>query len=413
MLAPSAAACGVLALVLAACAGLAWMVGDADYHATAIGWTPLVACVSAVLGALLYLQLVRRSLRVEELTRAARCTRGQEACFVTRFRNAGPLPLFGVEAHFAILDERGEALTRANVTLSLGPRESHDLDFRACFEHLGTYRVGLEYVVVSDYLRLFRARLEGEAGAVAAVEPRTVELGHLELAKLSEREVARPQRSVLADSMDYAGVRDYRLGDPLKTIHWKISARSEEYVTRLFELSVNPGIAVLMCFAAPPAEPAGQRALFDGVVEAAFSVLGSALGSGLEAQLCYCSRQHEQVRRAQAQVPEFHELADELPRLACSGELRAETLEALRLLVAAREAPGNIVVCAAELSGELVTALVDAKARGRQPVLLAAVPAGLEGRERERWLAPLAKLEESDISYLAFSRVEELAGVVL
>ena len=413
LLAPSAGAVAIVLFVFAACGVLAWAVGDDEYHATAIGWAPLVASVSAVAGAFAYLQFARRGLRFSQQGQLDSCTRGEQASFVTRFRNAGPLVLFGVEAHFAVLDERGDALTRSVITLSLAPREVYDLDFRVTLEHLGVYRIGLEYVVVTDYLRLLRARIDGAGQDYVAVEPRCVTLAGIDLSNVVEQEVVRPQRSVLSDSIDYAGLRDYRLGDPLKAIHWKVSARTGTLVTRLFETSVNPSIAVVMSFATQVGDPAGQRFLFDAVVEAALSVARSAQGAGVEVELCYCSKQHEQVRRGLLAAADVQGLVDELPMLGTSEELRCEADEALRRVASSREAPGTVVVCGADASAEAIDAIARVRGYAKDVLACIAFPSSLEGHERERYLAPLTRLEAADIAYVAFARVEELAGVRL
>jgi uncharacterized protein (DUF58 family) len=77
----------------------------------------------------------------------------------------------------------------------------------------------------------------------------------LPLGSGGDRDVAN---GIVAGNDDFAGVRPYRPGDPLKSIAWRLAARSEELSVKLFESSA--GEETLLAFdALPTSLPLEQR----------------------------------------------------------------------------------------------------------------------------------------------------------
>lgn len=398
--------------VLAVCLLLALVVGDNDYMATPVGWVPFIACAAAVLGAFLYLQVLKRGLRMMEKTNFGSCERGRDVKFTVRFRNTTPLFFFRIEAYFFVADLYGATVSRAMTTLALAPFEKYDMDFTTRFDHIGTYRAGLERVVISDYLRLFSATLEGPKQSAVQVTPRIVPIERITFSNESMLETTKAMRSVFSDSLDYAGVRDYVPGDPLKTIHWKLSARGENYLTRVFEMYTEPGVAVVMDFYGPGKTSPQLMTMFDCVVETALSVARYAQEQGMESEIFYCNRYGEKVRRTSWRKDELAQMISEMPRFSNDGARAVDALGLLNDQIASQYGQNNLAVCTANISSEMVSTIIQAKLRHRQPMLFAIAPHGLEGRDRDRWAAPLARLDEAGIGYVILSDSKELEGVV-
>lgn len=73
-------------------------------------------------------------------------------------------------------------------------------------------------------------------------------------------------------------VRTYQPGDPMKKIHWKLSARKQEALVRRFEDPVQPDALVLLDCAEPPkqADSEEDADLRDALIETAASVMVQA-----------------------------------------------------------------------------------------------------------------------------------------
>lgn len=395
-------------LVVALCVLLALFVGDADYKATAVGWVPLITVVLVLVAAFAYLQAVKRGISFEEVSELGECQRMRDIRFAVRLANKLPLPIFRVEAHFYVNDLYGNPASRAATTLALSPFEKHELGFNASFEHIGTYAAGLEKLVVCDFLNLFTATIPNPHQREVTVTPRLERLDGIRFANDALVEATKATKTVLADSMDYAYVREYVQGDPLKTIHWNLSTRGMGFMTRLFEMPTNPSVGLVMDFYAQDTEAQTLMSLFDGVVESALSLGDAAWRQGLDAELHYRSRYGEDVCLSSWRVEDFPKLVADLP--SCTPDLSEEPQAASIVgdMLAAPNGVDTIVICTANPSAALCGVAMEAKMRRRMPFVVAVVPQDCVGREREDRLAALARLDAADIRYCVISSADEL-----
>lgn len=398
-------------VVLAICLFLALLVGNDEYRPTAVGWIPFIACVTAIVCAFLYLQVLKHSLKLLEKSEVTDCTRDEDVRFRVRFANRCPLFFFRIEAHFFTADLYGKPVSHRSTTMALAPFEKYDMPFTTRFEHIGTYQAGLDRVVVYDFLRLFSVTLEGPKRTRVQVVPKLVPVSDIPFSNDAVVETTKAARAALSDSMDYAAVRDYRWGDPLKNIHWKLSARTENYLTKLFETYTNPGVAVIMDFYGPAQGALDLMRLFDCVVETGFSVARYAQWRGMDAEVHYCDRVGEHVRRSTWRQDDLPQIVSDMPRFSNDPKRADDALELLEGQIRSIHGQSNVIVCTANLSARMVETVVEAKMHRREPLMFAVVPKGLEGRERDQWLSPLARLDAAGIGYRVLSSSNELSGV--
>ena len=398
-------------VVLGACLALALVVGTDENQPTVTGWVPFVACTTAIVIAFIYVRVLKRSIVLLERSSAIDVRRDEKVQFKVRFSNRSPLFAFRLEAHFFTADLYGNPMNHAVTTVALSPFEKYDMPFTARFEHIGIYQAGLDRVVIYDFLRLFSATIDGPKRIRVQVLPRLVDIGRLELSSEAAVEAAKAARSVLSDTMDYASVREYAWGDPLKNIHWKISARTESYMTKLFETYNEPGVAVILDFYGPGQNALELMRMFDCVVEAGFSVAHYARLNGLDAEIHYCDKRGERVRIASWRASDLPLIVQDLPQFSSDPRQASDALGILEDQIKSMHGQSNIVVCTANLSARMVDTVIAAKAQRRQPLMIAVIPEKLEGRKREQYLAPLARLNAVGIGHVAISSANELKEV--
>lgn len=397
--------------VLAVSMALALVVGSDEYKATPVGWIPFVAVATAILLAFIYLQVLKRSLVLLEKSSVTDCQRAERVMFRVRFRNKSPLFFFRCEAHFFTADLYGNPVSHAVTTIALAPFESYDMPFAASFDHIGVYQAGLDRVVVYDFLRLFSATVEGPKQTRVNVTPKLVSVPRLEFSNDAVVETTKAARSAISDSMDYAAVREYVWGDPLKNIHWKISARTPTYMTKLFETYNNPGVAIVLDFYGPGQDALALMRMFDAVVEVGFSVARYATARGMDAEIHYCDKSGDRVRRTSWRRTDLPQIVEEMPRFTSEPKAAADAIGVLNEQIRSIHGQSNIVVCTANLSPQMIETIVSAKVHRREPLVFAVVPQGLEGRDRDQWLAPLARLDAAGIGYLVLTNSTDLLKV--
>ena len=406
------------ACMLAAFSAFALLVGDADYRATPIGWVALFAELLLVAASWAYVRIAARRVSVAGLAALDDCKRGCEVPFAVTVRNGSPFPLFAVDVAFSISDASGAAAQASRARLSLGGRAAAQVPFRARFDHVGRFYAGIDEVVVGDFLGLFTAACVREAAGTGGrcevcVTPNLAALANVHFANEALEDVPRPVRSVLADSMDYAYARPYVVGDPLKTIHWKLSARTDSYQTRLFEQSVNPGVAVVIDLSVPDAAAEDALQLIDCVVECGLSLADFACKQGLDLEIHYCDKDGA-FRVLHTWNPDAAlDFVRSMPVGFTGAQAHARSAELLERVRGAVCRQPNVVVCTANIDRESLGRIVEVKLSRRHPLAVAAVPRRLVDRDRERYVAPLGALEAAGIRAVAASDVAELAKVAL
>ncbi len=376
---------------------------------TLIGYVPVMAYVLVLVLCFVYVKLLERGLVVQTGSVGEGCARGDAVNFSLTVTNKSFLPAVSVQALLYLSDLfGGEGATSAH-NLTLPPRSSKTFDFGVRFDHIGTYKVGITQVKVSDVLGLFSAVKHNDRLAHVDVQPRIFDVGKLELSKDAAVEAKKNFSAVINEGMDYAGVREYRWGDPIKAIHWKLSANmpNGEYLTRLYETNANPGMAIVADFAAPQCSTQDLMGLYDAVVETVFSLIRFAEANNIEAELAFVGRCHELQRLRTPLNGRWQDLLSRMPRVDAGGDAR----EALRVVEEESGtvfAASNLIVVSASIGKELADSLIASRTGKCAPLLFALLPQSCDADEAETALKPLKALSTAGIPCVALRCADEL-----
>ena len=373
-----------------------------------IGYVPLLALVLAILVSFIYLQILVRSLSFSEESLIPSCERGTDIEFVLKFKNSSPLVFTRLEPYIYISDLFGGVDTVTPVSMVLMPFEDRDFTFEARFDHIGVYAAGVEKIVVRDLLGLFWRTITNDTRHEVKVLPRLFDVSRVDLTTISSEESQRAFQAQVSDDMDYAGARDYEWGDPLKAIHWKLSARQPEgkYLTRLYETYNDPGISIIIDTSSPEYDAEGLMVVYDDVVESALSVNDYARQRGLDSVVMFRDRRGDTQSMRVLGLQEFQDLTSELPLIQVGDGREASDL--LRQEGNRIHARDNIAFCTAHADERVVSALIEIKNRKRNPMLLLAVPPSLDPEEVRELTRPLRRLDSAQIVYYVLATAADL-----
>lgn len=398
-------------LVFALLASLGFVVGDDSYQATLIGWAPFLIALVGVAVSAVYSAVLKSGIGFEEMTNVGSCQRDSEVVFSVAFKNRTPLLASRIVAHFYIADMFDNVASEGATTLSLSPFETYDLKFTARFEHLGTYHAGLREIEVADALGLFTSNLPNEDQSEVEVTPKILDLDAIEFSNTSMDEQTRAAKSVLADSMEYAYAREYVRGDPLKTIHWKLSARTGTFMTRLYEVYTNPSVLVIMDFYADSNEARDLMTMFDTVVESAFSIARFAARQGMDVAVAFRDRYGEDRMVTGLDDDAVTHTISDLPRMSNDPADASIAIDLLQRQSASPRGFNNIFVCTPNVGADMVSAVVGVKLARRSPTMVAVVPPSLlDDRERQNHCAALMRFEDDGIPYSIVTHASDLRG---
>ena len=112
------------------------------------------------------------------------------------------------------------------------------------FEHAGCYQIETVYVELFDYLNLFSVKKEVGKVYEGKIEPTSSMLGEEQfnsLAQIGEQLIIDKNQETENDIRDF---RTYQPGDRMQRVHWKLSARTEEWMVKELESGLDSQIVL-------------------------------------------------------------------------------------------------------------------------------------------------------------------------
>ncbi|MBN1444359.1 MAG: DUF58 domain-containing protein [Planctomycetes bacterium] len=323
---------------VAALGAIALMAGIYHWRAGAAA----LGCVF-LLGPIAVYSLLRLSLRglrihVEQQPSAFE---GDPVDVQVRIENCSRLPVFYPE----VLDIFGPEIHSQKRVLfedRILPGECVERSYRAfCMLPRGIYSLGPTAVAVSDPFGWFQIRRSIPAERRLKVYPRIQRFG-------ADRPLGVAVTHLLSDvthrgvgeSAEFAMVREYRSGDPLRRIHWGLTAHLGNPVVREFARSTMGDLNIFLDACRSSLVGIGRSSSFEHSVKIAAGLAGSAIARGHRIQLAVSGDPSLRLR-PQSGAAQLQRILDVLVQVKPTGETPLRELLEQR---AAEVRPGSTVV---------------------------------------------------------------------
>ncbi len=168
-------------------------------------------------------------VRVTEVSNVV--SKGQPANVTVIIRNKGPISVPCAEISVSAPEE-GSVLCKKNIAKTAVPAfTSVKTDIPASFRYCGAYTVGADEIAVYDFFRIFRLKKKISSETIITVLPNLIPSGgHASFGESGESS----EKSASHNPIEFGDIRQYIPGDSVKSIHWKLSAKSEELHVRKY-----------------------------------------------------------------------------------------------------------------------------------------------------------------------------------
>lgn len=379
------------------------------YVNSAIGYVPVLAYCAVIAIAFAYPRIVARRLEFGLLLDRHVLVRDTQAKLLLRFSNPSLLLCPRIDAELRVTDIFGEDDTTSHFSFSLGSRGSRDFELGVRFAHIGIVKAGVKTVVVYDPFGLFFRTIHVSDVQEIEVMPRIYPVDASLTRSLLLQETMDSRTPFNRDGMDFSDVREYVYGDPLKSIHWKLSSHTNTLYTRLFETVGNPEIDVLCGIDFGKHDNQTLMSLYDSEVEAALSVFGFGITNGLRMRMTFADGQGGAELFDSLNHPDQRSIVHAFPLPLAERE--RDGLPDILLQRSAGVRGGNYIVCTAALSDALVDAITAIDKGHCRVVLMFFMPSALDSTERRELLRPLRRLEQDNVTCFAFDSAAQIEGV--
>ncbi|MDD6799166.1 MAG: DUF58 domain-containing protein [Firmicutes bacterium] len=232
---------------------------------------------------LLYSIILSKSIKIDVQTKAKEFHKNDIFQIFADIKNLSPLPMPFSSAHIIMPSSEGPECIKKRVRFSVMPFSVCRLSDEAEFRFRGEYRLGLVSVETSDLFNLFNIRIKVSALSLCYVLPRVSAIPETVAGRAESGERAGTD-PVLSASSERSGTREYRLGDSMKNIHWKLSSKAQELIVRPETAGADATVAVFIDYTTYVCAPFKEEmdgeklqkfrnALCDAVADAAASVI--------------------------------------------------------------------------------------------------------------------------------------------
>lgn len=375
----------------------------AKYINNAFGYVAFFFLLLLLIISLGILFILKRKIvigtNLENLT-SIQCMRGEPVDLNLKIRNQSIFFCSHAKAGFYISDLFGGVDSAMDTDFTIAAKSDSKFEFDMDMRHIGVYQVGLKDLKIYDMFGFFHVDVPIKGDFEVYVKPRIYSLDDLKIEEEVFLDSNRDSRNTVPNGIDYVGVREYTPGDSMKQIHWKLSAHSVSYMTKLSESSRQSDFAVVLDFSAYKAEREELMDLYDALIETAFSVLEELSHREVTYSLIYADRQQE-MRRS---TPKGRE--NDMEYIRRFGVITAEPEpgypDGAELLNQEGRMPNrctNLILCTSRITTELIQQLVSIKRQKRCPELYFVIPDRLTERERENLMAPLRTLDDTGVPW--------------
>ncbi len=262
----------VSAVIILICAGVLMTLGLAlSYHLLCLAalsvLLTMLYCAASVLWA-------KRAMAVSLETDSGEVLRGAAVDMVLRM---GRVPLLPVGPLTAVCETSEGVQVH---TLQPRPLRGGRHSWTLSAPHVGTYPMEVREATLTDCFGILKVRLRTAPARRMLVLPRPFSIAKLSFAQSEDAMTAL--RRANEDPSLPDDVRSWQPGDPMKRVHWKLTARKRELLVRRYETPMPRDTLILTDCAVMPEQPARDREalLRDALCETVVAVAEMQLHDG-------------------------------------------------------------------------------------------------------------------------------------
>lgn len=201
-------------------------------------------------------------------------------------KNRGILPLATVYVLGNLPYASAPAPKPHGLLFYLAPFRTAEFFVRGDFIHRGKYNIYFQNVWIYDPLHLWRLKKRLKVTIPVSVYPKRMQISTAE-SNSDEQETGRIRNG--QKNNIFSSLREYREGDTLRHVHWKLSAKHDELIVRQQEENLNATILILADLNSYSFNPFSNMVTCDVIIESALALAVAAMRDGGSANVLYLS----------------------------------------------------------------------------------------------------------------------------
>ena len=241
----------------------------------------------------------------------------QEFSVQLQIRNRFFLPLSRVKAAIRLQNRLTGEQKDFALFLPVGSHRKETVSWTMFSEHCGQLLISIEKLSVYDYLGLFLFSIPNPNKGCVDIIPNCQEISpkiDMGTQLCLESDLYSTQKPG-SDPSETFGIREYIPGDSLRSIHWKLSVKTGQWMIRQFSLPLNHSVVLLIEFS----KPTGNHAdAIDILLDCMFSLSYFLLLHQVRHRLCWYDTQSNQLEQLAVTCEEdLHTFLHHILQVSC------------------------------------------------------------------------------------------------
>lgn len=184
---------------------------------------------------LIYALTARMTLKIFMLCESVEVAKNQPYEYKIRLINESIIPYPFVDAMLWLPLKSSVRCSLRTVKTTMSPRSDYVINNVVKFPFRGTYTIGVENIYVYDFFRMFRVKIDVNMLETVYVLPRKLDLDIGQAEAISDASRKTRKSNTSYEKIEISDIREYRNGDALKSIHWKLSSKAEDFMVRDYD----------------------------------------------------------------------------------------------------------------------------------------------------------------------------------
>lgn len=235
-----------------------------------------------------------------------------------RIKNNGWFPALKMYCVIQIKNRLTRECKNLWIATEISPKSETRREFFVCSEHCGQLDISIEKLYLLDWIGFLPVKNDGKANAHTTVLPNTFASEvHLEMTANQKDDAQSWSESKKGnDPSEIFALRDYVMGDSLKQIHWKLSAKRNQMIVREASMPIEKSLLIFWDKNLGVCTPEET----DAIAECAASVGQNIISQGISFVLGWTDGETD----AYEVIDQEEQLLQNIPRMLKNGAAKNE-----------------------------------------------------------------------------------------
>lgn len=224
---------------------------------------------------------------------------------VVKIKNRFIFPISPMKITGVFQDAEGNLIKDKLMIISVMPFSKSEFIFNGHLKYRGEYFLGLTGAEICDFLCLFRFKIKLTPSCRTVVAPRRLTIDRSGSLCSDDDDSIRTETTFFEND-SFSSVREYMDGEPLRKVHWKLSAKQDKLMVKQSDRNLSSSAAVIIDASTSKAGTTEGECEVDAVLEASLAIIRKIIGEGSTAA-CVLKGKDDEVDIISAETAEDYE----------------------------------------------------------------------------------------------------------